>query len=74
MDVRLNIAFDTDDVCIDLHIDQPDSTTCYYGNTNTPIGGWSNPDYSGCTAYSTSMLREYTLRPGMTVHTTPEQN
>eukprot|EP01090_Pellita_catalonica_P012296 TRINITY_DN2630_c0_g2_i1.p1 TRINITY_DN2630_c0_g2~~TRINITY_DN2630_c0_g2_i1.p1 ORF type:complete len:485 (+),score=102.29 TRINITY_DN2630_c0_g2_i1:342-1796(+) len=65
MDVRLNIAFDADDVCIDLHIDQPDGSTCYYGKHTTAIGGWSSPDYSGCTAYSTSMLREYTLKLGM---------
>lgn len=64
LDVHCTITWDTDDTCIDLHIDQPDGTTCNYGNHMTPIGGWSTPDYPGCTAYSTSMLREFMIRAG----------
>eukprot|EP01125_Pyxidicula_operculata_P000368 TRINITY_DN1040_c0_g5_i1.p1 TRINITY_DN1040_c0_g5~~TRINITY_DN1040_c0_g5_i1.p1 ORF type:complete len:1086 (+),score=246.93 TRINITY_DN1040_c0_g5_i1:143-3259(+) len=65
MDIHCSITWDTDDLCIDLHIDQPDGTQCYYGNHITSIGGWSTPDYSGCTAYSTSMIREYMIKKAM---------
>jgi len=61
MDLHSTIFWDVDDLCIDLHIHEPGGTHCYYGCNQTSIGGWSSPDYSGCTAYSTSMLREYMI-------------
>jgi len=65
VDVKLTIAWDTDDCCIDLHITEPTGTKSYYGNHCTEIGGWSTPDYPGCPSYSTSMLREYMIKIGM---------
>eukprot|EP01119_Soliformovum_irregulare_P011528 TRINITY_DN2904_c0_g1_i4.p1 TRINITY_DN2904_c0_g1~~TRINITY_DN2904_c0_g1_i4.p1 ORF type:complete len:1168 (-),score=440.41 TRINITY_DN2904_c0_g1_i4:11-3514(-) len=63
-DVKVVITWDVDDLCIDLHIHEPSGDKCYYGRHVTSIGGWSTPDYSGCTAYSTAMLREYMVRDG----------
>jgi len=64
-DVKLVITWDLDDLCIDLHIYEPNNEVSYYGHYMTSLGGWSSPDYSGCTAYSTSMLREYMIRSGV---------
>jgi len=61
MDLHSTIYWDVDDLCIDMHVHEPGGTHCYYGCNQTSIGGWSSPDYSGCTAYSTSMLREYMI-------------
>jgi hypothetical protein len=44
-----------------LLVFEPDGGKSYYGNNCTHLGGWSSPDYSGCTAYSTSMLRVITV-------------
>jgi len=66
MDLHSTIFWDVDGLCIDMHIHEPGGTHCYYGSHQTTIGGWSSPDYSGCTAYSTSMLREY-----MIIHAKP---
>eukprot|EP00463_Aulacantha_scolymantha_P000784 TRINITY_DN1514_c0_g1_i1.p1 TRINITY_DN1514_c0_g1~~TRINITY_DN1514_c0_g1_i1.p1 ORF type:complete len:355 (-),score=51.67 TRINITY_DN1514_c0_g1_i1:184-1248(-) len=60
--LHFTITWDTDDTCIDLHITQPDGIDCYYGRHKTECGGWSTPDYNGCTSYSTSMLREYIIK------------
>jgi len=64
VDVKLVITWDADDLCIDLHIYEPDGGKSFYGGNLTNLGGWSSPDYSGCTAYSTSMLREYMIKNG----------
>jgi len=62
VNIHCTIAWDTDDTCIDLHILEPHGVTCSYQTHITNIGGWSTPDYPGCTAYSTSMLREYMIK------------
>jgi hypothetical protein len=62
MEIHCTITWDTDDTCIDLHIKEPQGETCNYSHFTTSIGGWSSPDYPGCTAYSTSMLREYMIK------------
>ena len=47
--IAVCLTWDVDDTCLDLHVNEPDGATCAYFNTFTPTGGWSTPDYSGCT-------------------------
>jgi len=62
-DIKLTIAWDTDDTCIDLFVTEPNGEVCNYGNHQTKLGGWSTPDYPGCNpTFSTAMLREYMIK------------
>ena len=42
---------------------EPDGVTNNYSNHVTAVGGFSSPDYPGCSAYSTSMLRVLSSPP-----------
>jgi uncharacterized protein YfaP (DUF2135 family) len=37
--LKIYLFWDTDNTDLDLHVVEPDSTECYYGNRDTPLGG-----------------------------------
>jgi len=45
-DVRISLAWDTDDTDIDLHINEPNKDHCYYGHRFTAIGGTVSRDFT----------------------------
>eukprot|EP00761_Pharyngomonas_kirbyi_P012335 gb/GECH01012362.1/.p1 GENE.gb/GECH01012362.1/~~gb/GECH01012362.1/.p1 ORF type:complete len:373 (+),score=100.39 gb/GECH01012362.1/:1-1119(+) len=45
-DIRISMAWDTDNTDIDLHVLQPNNEECYYGHRHTSIGGLLSRDFT----------------------------
>jgi len=45
-DIRISMAWDTDDTDVDLHVVEPDGTECYYGHNRTTMGGLVSRDFT----------------------------
>eukprot|EP01106_Pelomyxa_sp_JSP_P013714 TRINITY_DN418_c0_g1_i7.p1 TRINITY_DN418_c0_g1~~TRINITY_DN418_c0_g1_i7.p1 ORF type:complete len:361 (-),score=125.05 TRINITY_DN418_c0_g1_i7:131-1132(-) len=46
VDLRISMAWDTDETDIDLHVIEPTREECYYGNRNTALGGTLSRDFT----------------------------
>jgi tetratricopeptide (TPR) repeat protein len=46
VDIRVVLSWDTDNNDIDLHVNEPDKTKCFYGNTLTKNGGKISSDFT----------------------------
>jgi Ca-activated chloride channel family protein len=44
VDLRVVFVWDSDDTCIDLWVNEPDGTKCYYGARSTSMGGFLSRD------------------------------
>jgi len=46
MDLRISLAWDTDQTVVDLHVIEPNGEECYYSHKNTAIGGAISRDFT----------------------------
>jgi len=46
MDLRISLAWDTDQTDVDLHVIEPNGEECYYSHKNTAIGGAISRDFT----------------------------
>ncbi len=44
--MRISLAWDTADIDIDLHVNEPHGAHCYFGHRYTDIGGCISRDFT----------------------------